>query len=120
MKAEEFIIEKMPTGIDKLISLLIFIRNRATQLGAKPEISMSALETMAKGLGIPLSYDSFNNIVQTNPTVKNIISDYNNDTVIFKNTDGKDDQTISTPDDVDVEPTTQVDKMAKRALKKRT
>ena len=46
MKAEEFIIEKMPTGVDKLISLLIFIRNRATQLGAKPEISMSALETI--------------------------------------------------------------------------
>ena len=39
---------------------------------------------------------------------------------LFKNTDGKDDQSIATPDDVDTEPTTQVDKMAKRALKKRT
>ena len=110
----------MPTGVDKLISLLIFLRNRAHQLGAKPQISMNALETMAKGLGIPLSYDSFNNLMQTDPRVKNLVSDYNNDTVIFKNTDGEDDQTIATPDDVDVKPTTQVDKMAKRALNKRT
>ena len=119
MKAIEFISEKVPEGVDKLASLLIFLRNRAEQKSLKPQVSLSAFSSMAQRLGIPLNYDSFNNLVQTNPTIQNLVQDFNNDTIVFKNTDGKDDQTIATPDDVDVEPTSTVDKMAKRALKKR-
>ena len=120
MKASDFITESIPSGVNKLMSLLLFLRNRAEQSGAKNQISMNALSTMATGVGIPLSYDSFAAIHQQNPAIQNLVTDFNKDTVIFKNTDGKDDQSIATPDDVDIEPTTQVDKMAKRALKKRT
>lgn len=119
MKAVEFIVEGMPEGVDKLASLLIFLRDRAQQINARPQISFRAFSTMAQRLGIPLNYDSFDNLVQTNPTIQNLVQDYNNNTVIFKNIDGQDDQSISSPSDVDVEPTSTVDKMAKRALKKR-
>jgi hypothetical protein len=120
MKASDFITESVPDGADKLMSLLIFLRNRAEQLGAKTQISMKALSQMASGLGIPLTYDSFSAIHQSNPGIQNLVTDFNKDVVIFKNTDGEDDQTISTPDDADIKPTTNVDKMAKRALKKRS
>ena len=120
MKAHEFISEKVPQGVDKLASLLIFLRNRAEQKSLKPQVSLSAFSSMAKRLGISLNYDSFSNLIQTSPTIANLVQDFNNDTIVFKNTDGRDDPNNATPDDVDVEPTSQVDKMAKRALNKRT
>ncbi len=119
MKASDFITEKAPVGIDKLISFLLFLRNRAEQMGAKTQISMKAFSSMANRLGVPLSYDSFSELFQNNQSIQNLVTDYNKDLIIFKNTDGQDDQSIANASDVDLEPTTQVDKMAKRALNKR-
>jgi hypothetical protein len=114
------ILEAKPTAADKkLMSLLVFLRSRADQTGAKPQISMNGLIQMAQSVGIPLSYESFSALVQSNPNFNNLVQDFNKDQVILNLTTG-DDATIAGPGDLDIEPTDAVDKMAKRALRKRS
>lgn len=117
MRASEFIAEDKSTN--KLMSLLVFLQNRASQEGAKPSMKMASFLQMAQSLQIPLTYDSFNSIMQSDPNFSNLVADYSRDDLIL-NLPGKDDVSISSKADLDVEPTDAVDKMAKRALRKRT
>lgn len=103
-----------------LMSLLVFLRAKAEQAGSKAQISMDGLSKMAQSVGIPLNYDSFDALYQSNPNFANLVADYNQDTVILNLPGDKASPTISSKADLDVEPVTKVDKMAKRALKKRT
>lgn len=119
MKISELYENKPVQADKKIMSLLVFLRSRAEQTGAKPQISMNALIQMAQSVGVSLSYDSFSALIQSNPNFKNLVQDFNKDQVILNLTTG-DDVTIAGPDDLDIEPTDAVDKMAKRALKKRT
>lgn len=119
MKISELYESKPVQADKKIMSLLVFLRSRAEQTGAKPQISMNALIQMAQSVGVSLSYDSFSALIQSNPNFKNLVQDFNKDQVILNLTTG-DDVTIAGPDDLDIEPTDAVDKMAKRALKKRT
>lgn len=118
MRYEEFVIERVSDSTSKILSLLVFLKNRAEQTGAKPEISMNALSQMAGSVGIQLNYDSFNSLVQTMPAIKELVADYNQDQVVL-NLQG-DETTIASKADLDLEPVDKVDSMAKRALKKRT
>ena len=103
-----------------LMSLLVFLRSRAERTGSKAQISMDGLSNMAQSVGIPLTYDSFDALYQSNPNFANLVADYNQDTVILNLPGDKASPTISSKADLDAEPVTKVDKMAKRALKKRT
>ena len=116
MRFDEFVIET--DSSNKVMSLLVFLKNRAEQTGAKPEISMDALSQMAQSVGISLTYDNFSTLVQSNPNFNALVSDFNQDTVVL-NLAG-DERTIATKADLDLEPVDKVDSMAKRALKKRT
>ena len=103
-----------------LMSLLVFLRSRAERTGSKAQISMDGLSNMAQSVGIPLTYDSFDALYQSNPNFANLIADYNQDKVILNLPGDKASPTISSKADLDAEPVTKVDRMAKRALKKRT
>ena len=103
-----------------LMRLLVFLRSRAERSGSKAQISMDALSNMAQSVGIPLNYDSFDALYQSNPNFANLIADYNQDKVILNLPGDKASPTISSKADLDTEPVTKVDKMAKRALRKRT
>ena len=116
MRANEFIVENKATN--KLMSLLVFLQSRASQEGAKPTLTMPSFLQMAQSLQIPLTYDSFDAVMQSNPNFSKLVSDYSEDKIVL-NLPG-DETTISSKADLDVEPTDAVDKMAKRALRKRT
>lgn len=103
-----------------LMSLLVFLRARAERTGSKAQISMDALSQMAQSVGISLNYDSFDTLYQSNPNFANLIADYNQDTVILNLPGDKSSPTISSKADLDTKAVTKVDKMAKRALRKRT
>ena len=103
-----------------LMSLLVFLRARAERTGSKAQISMDGLSNMAQSVGIPLTYDSFDALYQSNPNFANLVAQYNQDTVILNLPGDKASPTISSKADLDAEPVTKVDRMAKRALKKRT
>jgi hypothetical protein len=116
MRFDEFVIET--DSSNKVMSLLVFLKNRAEQTGGNPEVSMAALVQLAQSVGVALTYDNFSTLVQGNPNFKALVSDYNQDTVVL-NLAG-DERTIATKADLDIEPVDKVDSMAKRALKKRT
>ncbi|MGY8867148.1 MAG: hypothetical protein ACKVJK_16245 [Methylophagaceae bacterium] len=118
MRLAEIISEQQSDSSNKILSLLVFLQSRAEQTGAKPQISMSALSQMAHGVGVSLTYDSFSNLMQSNPSFKSLVSDFNAEEVVL-NLAG-DEQTIASKADLDLEPVDKVDSMAKRALKKRT
>jgi hypothetical protein len=108
------------TAEKQLMSLLVHQIARINQTGGPAEIRMSALIQKARSAGIHLnSSDDIETIINQNPNFKNLISDFNADTIIL-NIPGDDPATISSKADLDVEPVDAVDRMAKRALKKRT
>jgi hypothetical protein len=118
MRASEFIREDSATN--KLMSLLVHQIHRIKQAGGPAEMEMDALIQMAQSVGVQLnSEEDIANLVQTNPNFNNLIADFSADKVILK-IPGKDNATIASKADLDVEPVDTVDKMAKRALKKRT
>ncbi len=116
MRFEEIVIET--DSSNKIMSLLVFLKNRAEQTGANPEISMDALAQMASSVGVSLTYDNFSTLVQGNPAFETLVADFSQDTVVL-NLAG-DETTIASKADLDLEPVDKVDSMAKRALKKRT
>tara|TARA_B100001057_G_C22181254_1_gene693286 strand:+ start:113 stop:469 length:357 start_codon:yes stop_codon:yes gene_type:complete len=118
MRFEEIVQERQTDSSNKIMSLLVFLKNRAEQTGAKPEISMNALSQMASSIGIQLNYNSFDGLMQSNPAFKELVADYNQDSVVL-NLQG-DETTIASKADLELEPVDKVDTMAKRALKKRT
>jgi hypothetical protein len=83
------------------------------------EMQTDAFIEMVRNTDSSFDYDTLKALVDTNPKVKNLITDFSQDKITFGQ--AEDDTTDFDPADLKGSETTdQVDAMAKRALKKRS
>jgi hypothetical protein len=83
------------------------------------EMQTDAFIEMVRNTDSSFDYDTMKALVDTNPKVKNLITDFSQDKITFGK--AEDDTTDFDPADIEGSETTdQVDAMAKRALKKRS
>jgi len=104
------------SGNTQLIALIEFLKQRAIDMNAKPEISIRAFSQMAQNMGITVSFGSLKNIVNQ-PPLSNVISKIDAERIYFKTPD---DELDAIPSSSDNDSETTVDSMAKKAMHKRS
>lgn len=98
----------------KLTGIISQIHAKSKDQGFKKPYSLTALLNILSDAGIPLDEEQFREMVKEDP-LKNLISNIKGNKVIFKGDADSDDSEMEEPDaDTNV-----LDKMAKRASKKR-
>jgi hypothetical protein len=99
-----------PDYATKVLALAQFLLGRATDTSAQKKISVDAFNKMAGHLGIPLTKEQLLDMAQR-PPLNQIISNIEQDTIVFKGAD---------PDQMPMDQTQAdktVEKMADRAAK---
>ena len=99
-----------PDYTTKVLALAQFLLGRATDTNAQKKISIDAFTKMAGHLGIPLTKDQLMDLAQR-PPLSQIISNIEQDTIVFKGADAEQMPMDQTQADRTVE------KMADRAAK---
>jgi len=98
---------------EQLIALATFLKKRASEMGAKPELSLASFQLMAQHMNIPMSFDILQQMI-TQPPLNNVISKIDGDKIYFKTDDSI--GAMSTGKNMPDGKTT-VDNMAKSAMK---
>ena len=123
MKINEFTHGPKNTPESNLVTALELIRNRYKDVPTLPKISTQSLINMVLNTDRTFDYDALVSANETNPAVKNLIKSYNQDTVELQPAGEYADDTATTTNPEESDPTQQpvdtVDDMAKRAAKKR-
>jgi len=108
-------------GLSNLLTLLDFLRQRAHKERLVGRISFSALSTMLSNLGQSIDYASFKKYYDNYDAVKNVVKDFNVDSITLRPYGDEKDQVDQTnPSNADEPSLNKVDTMAKRALRKRS
>lgn len=108
-------------GLSNLLTLLDFLRQRAHKEGLVGRISFSSLNTMLKNLGQGIDYAGFKHYYDKYDAVKNVVKDFDVDSITLRPFGDEDDQVDQTnPANSDAPSLNKVDTMAKRALRKRS
>ena len=103
--------------VAKLAALADFLTGRAEDRSAPKKISTDAFISLAKNMKISMTLDQLKNLSQQEP-LSNIIRNVEDDTVIFHDIDDPSGEEPNDTMDVQQAQAT-VDKMAKRAAKKK-
>ena len=102
--------------------LVLLFRNqvqRANAEGAPAELSYQAITNLMKASGHgAFDYGVFKSMYDTSPDIKAVVKNFNQDGVVLNTQMQKDPD--GTVDDVDSSPTNNIEKMAKRATKRRS
>lgn len=106
--------------INTLVMLLNFMKQRANELDVIGKISFESLINSMNRAGYNLTYDEFVEFYESIPAVKNLVKSFNTKEVIIQPQGDEADQVdASDPKNIDEPSLNKVDKMAKRALRKR-
>lgn len=110
------------SGSDLEQDLVLLFRNqiqRANADGSSAELSYNAITNLMKASGHgAFNYGTFKNIYDKAPDLQAVIQNFNQDGVVLNTQMQKD--ADGTVDDVDSSPTNNIEKMAKRATKRRS
>lgn len=109
-------LESDPVGT--IMSVAKVATERAKRSDEPGKMNMQAFLNMLKNSGLPLDYEGFADIYNTNPELKTTIQQFNDDEVVFVDDDAQDQEGLSEPQG-DVPPEKKVNQMAKAALAKR-
>lgn len=116
MRLRDIIKEDTDAQNTILLSILSFIKKRASESGIGGKIKTKALINMVKNAGDKsFNYDTLAKANENNPAVKNLIKSFNQEEVIIGQNDPQD---VFNPDQAK-NPVDTVAQMAKKALNKR-
>ena len=118
MRFTEFNESKTSELESALINTLSNLRGEADERNQSSEISFGAVEQIMKNTGHPaFSYDLFKNLYDAGETLKNIVSDFDQEKIVLKTE--KDAETDPAMDFDHQGSTDKVKQMAKSAMKRR-
>lgn len=114
-----FEIEARDPGSDKdgaLITILNMLRAKADSRQTGSKIPMSSLTQLMQNVGQTFSFQELQGMIDGNPTIDNLIADYNEEFLTIQTN-----STMDEPEDDEFEPgnADTVKDMAKRATKRR-
>ena len=116
-----FEIDTTQEGYANLLTLLNFLRQRAHQEGLVGRVTFKSLRTMLDNVGTGIDYESFKSYYDSKEELKNLIKDFDMDSITLRPFGDEDDQVDqSNPTNSDEPSLNKVDTMAKRALRKRS
>lgn len=96
----------------QLVALATFLTTRATEMGAKPQLSLKAFSQLARNLGVAVSFNSIKDLV-SKPPLSNVISNVDQDNVYFKTAEN---DIAALPKSSVKDPQAKVKSMAKHAI----
>lgn len=121
MRFNQFFAEDDATSIPQLITVLNFIKNRASDQDIQPTINTISLINMVKNLGLEsFNYDDLVFANKNNSTVQNLIKSMNKNEIILKSDLSDNEDSADDDNNMGFNPEDTVDNMAKRAAKKRS
>lgn len=102
----------------RLLSVLNYLQSRARDKGLAATLKTQSLINLVRNAGDDaFSYDALVATHERNPAVKNLIKNFNKDTVLLYSPDAE--STFDPTKKVEVNPEQTIDTMAKRALGRR-
>jgi hypothetical protein len=105
--------------LTQLLTVLNFLRQRAAKNKKPAVISFPALSYMMSNFGGSIDFESFKSLYDNNREVKDLIKNFNADTITIDPYGDTNNVDQSNPDNADLPSVDKVDTMAKRALRKR-
>jgi hypothetical protein len=96
----------------QLVALATFLKTRATEMGAKPQLSLQAFSQLARNLGVSVTFASIKDLV-SKPPLSNVISNVDQDFIYFKTPENDID---ALPKSNVKDPQAKVKSMAKHAI----
>lgn len=107
----------VPDPVDTVISVSSLIADASEETGEAVTVDMDLFLKKLYNAGVNLDYTGLKNLYDTNPAIKNVIQNFNDDKITF--TGGEPDEDEYEKPTGDVDPETKVDQMAKRATRRR-
>ena len=102
--------------LDAVMSAAMLAQGRASQSDKVARLSMPGFLQMINNAGVMLSYDGLKSLFDGNPSLKNVISKFNKDSITFSAGDSNDDSSGYEEPTGDTPPDERVANMAKKAL----